>query len=101
MFYYRDMDEQREVLGGNIELVGFNSLEPAKIIVIKKIVGNYVKKIADDNSDFEKLELELKGSDDDFELLSALSIGGKVKDAKVKGNNLFFALDKVMSEVMV
>ncbi len=91
---------EKEVLGGNIELIGFSSLEPAKIIVVKKIIGNYVKKICDDNPGFEKISLELKGDDKDVELLTELSVDGAVKNASVKGGNLFFALDQVMTQIM-
>ena len=91
---------EKEVLGGNIELVGFNSLEPAKIIVVKKIVGNYVKKICDNTPGFEKICLELKENGKKVELITELSVSGKNKNASVEGDNLFFVLDKVFSSVM-
>ena len=47
-------------LGGNIKLVGFKELEPAQLIVIKKIVGNFAKKLNDHKGTFEELTLDLK-----------------------------------------
>jgi len=49
------MEETIE-LGGNISLIGFRDVEPGKLIVVKKIVGNFVKKIQDQNKDFEKIQ---------------------------------------------
>ncbi|MFH1456191.1 MAG: hypothetical protein ABIF40_04550 [archaeon] len=34
-------------LGGNINLKGFDDLEPMQMIVAKKIIGNYAKKVSD------------------------------------------------------
>ena len=36
-------------LGGNIQLNGFSRLDGASMIILKKIVGNYAKKIAEKN----------------------------------------------------
>ncbi|MEK6907081.1 MAG: hypothetical protein AABW45_00995, partial [Nanoarchaeota archaeon] len=47
-------------LGGNISLAGFKELEPAKMVVIKKITGNYVKKMMEKTNKFESLHLHLK-----------------------------------------
>ena len=42
------MPETEEIkLGGNISLVGFEKLDNAELIIIKKIVGNYVKKMSE------------------------------------------------------
>ena len=41
-------------LGGNIELNGFQDIENAKLVVLKKIIGNYVKQIQEKKSDYEK-----------------------------------------------
>ena len=52
----RDNDELK--LGGNIVLVGF-SLEPAEMIVVKKIIGNYAKKIGE-KIDYKEIKISLK-----------------------------------------
>ena len=41
-------------LGGNIQLSGFSNIEPSKMIVIKKMVGNHVKKL-----DFTQIKVNL------------------------------------------
>lgn len=39
------MAAQETKLGGNIALVGFEVLEPAELLIVKKIVGSYVRKM--------------------------------------------------------
>ncbi len=40
-------------LGGNITLAGFKELEMGELIVVKKIVGSYARKMADASQNFE------------------------------------------------
>ena len=46
-------------LGGNIALVGFEILEPAELTVVKKIVGNYVRKMGN-CGDYQEMRLTLQ-----------------------------------------
>ena len=54
-------------LGGNISLEGFDELEPGTLIVVKKMVGNYAKNIAE-KTEFEKLELTLKKEEEKYKI---------------------------------
>jgi len=54
-----DVKEKEAKLGGNIALVGFEVLEPAELIVIKKIVGNYVRKMCE-NGNYKEMRLTLQ-----------------------------------------
>ncbi len=87
-------------LGGNIELQGFRELGSAKLIVVKKIVGNYVRKIDDETENFEKLILTMKqiGQPDahKFELHGKLMDNGKPITAEAVDYNIFYALDRVL-----
>ena len=47
-------------LGGNISLSGFSIVEPGQMIVVKKIVGNNVRKLEGMCKKFEHLKLTLK-----------------------------------------
>jgi len=82
-------------LGGNIELINFENLDHSKLIVIKKIVGNYAKKMSDIHG-FEKLSLSLK---DETEIQGRLTINKKIHSSEARDDNLFFALDKVLSNL--
>ena len=86
-------------LGGNIKLVGFKDLEPAKLVVVKKIVGNAAKKISTKDP-FDELCLHLKDvGTSKKELKVKLVRGGDVKNAEVLDYNLFYALSSVLSKI--
>ncbi len=88
-------------LGGNIELEGFSDLDPAKLVVVKKIVGNYARKMSDSSSGFEKLTVTLKPVQDSrFELHARLMDNGKPVASEITDLNLFFALDKSLASVL-
>lgn len=95
-------------LGGNIKLVGFNDLEPLKLIVVKKMVGTYAKKISGHISEFQELGLHLKPIHDNpdkdknikYELQAKLVIDGKLFNSEIIGYNLFFTIDKVLSRLI-
>ncbi|MBS3134147.1 hypothetical protein J4214_02855 [Candidatus Woesearchaeota archaeon] len=88
-------------LGGNIQLIGFRSLEPAKLIVVKKIVGTYVKKLEEKTSKFESISIHIKKvHNSEFEIQTNAIIGGKPYNSGLTNYNVFFALDKTLSNVL-
>jgi len=88
-------------LGGNIELKGFNELEPAKLIVVKKLTGNYVRKMQEKNNEFESLSLHLKPvHESKFEIQGKAMVKGKPHNSEVTDFNLFFVLDKVLAKIL-
>lgn len=80
-------------LGGNIEIINFDHLEPGKLIVVKKIVGNYAKQAAE-SQDFKRLILEL--TDEDMVTINATLEDKENHSVKVSDRNLFFALHKAL-----
>lgn len=92
-------------LGGNIKLIGFKELDPGMLIVVKKIIGNYAKKIST-ISPFQELSLHTKEihktvTNQKYELQAKLVIdGNSVISAEVTDFNLFFAMDKALSKLM-
>lgn len=91
-------------LGGGIELVGFQDMDPAKLIVVKKIVGNYARKMSEAAEGFERLTLTMKlvGQPDahKFELHGKLLDKGRPITSEAVDYNLFFALDKALGGIM-
>ena len=88
-------------LGGNISLAGFKELEPAKMVVIKKITGNYVKKMMEKTNKFESLHLHLKEVHaSKFELQVKALVNGQSFNSEVTDFNLFFALDKALAKIL-
>ena len=88
-------------LGGNIKLDGFNDLEHAKLIVVKKLTGNYDRKMQEKNKDFEGLSLHLKNvHESKIEIQAKALVKGKPHNAEVTDFNLFFVLDKVLAKIL-
>ncbi|MDD5331458.1 MAG: hypothetical protein PHE43_01370 [Candidatus Nanoarchaeia archaeon] len=87
-------------LGGNIKLSGFKDLEPAKLIVVKKMVGTYARKMAE-KTPFQELALTLKPvHSSNFEIKANLMVEGKNHHTEITDYNLFFAIDKVLSQLI-
>ena len=87
-------------LGGNIELEGFDNIEVAQLIVIKKIVGSRAKKISEDVSEFDNLCITLKENEKDkVTVIGKIKIKDKEQEAEASDKNLFFALNTVLSEL--
>lgn len=87
-------------LGGNIKLIGFNDLDPATLIVVKKITGNYARKISQKvESNLDELSLELK-DDSGKNINSSLKFKDKTFSAEVNDTNLFYALDKALAKLL-
>ena len=81
-------------LGGNIKLDGFENLEPAQLIVVKKVIGNYAKEISE-KVEFSEFLVILEGN--------KISVKVTAKDKTIEegedGDNLFVTLDKVLAKV--
>ncbi len=91
-------------LGGNIELSGFNRVDPASMIIVKKIVGNYSKKFSEQNENFEKLKLNMKEvhktpKSEKYEMHCTTVIKGKNINAEVTERNIFVAMDSVLKKI--
>lgn len=88
-------------LGGNIQLIGFKELDPAKLIVVKKVVGNYVRKIEEKTHQFEKIAIHMKKiHNSEYEIQTKTIVDGKPYNSELTDYNLFVALDKTLSKVL-
>ena len=87
-------------LGNNMELSGFSELDHASLIVVKKIVGNYARKINDNKGEFQKLSLDLVSDDPNkLQIIGKLDINGNSYGSIAEDINLFFALDKALNQL--
>ena len=91
-------------LGGNISLTGFSELEPANMIVLKKIVGNYARKMSDALKDFQKLSLTMKKihereKSEKYELHAKL-VADRTYVSEVIDRNLYVAVDSALKKIM-
>ncbi len=92
-------------LGGNITLVGFKEIEPAELIVVKKIVGGYARKLSDTVENFESLSMTLKEihktpKSQKFEIHGKVLAGGKSYNSEVVERNLFVVLDSTLKKLL-
>ena|SRR3989344_1604985 len=94
-------------LGGNIKLVGFKDLDPSQLIVVKKMIGTYAKKISQ-STEFQELSLHLKAihknpekeSNVKYELQAKVIIDGKPYNSEITDFNLFYAMDRVLTKLI-
>lgn len=91
-------------LGGNIELSGFSDLGGGDMVIIKKIVGNHVKKISETTADFKSIKITLKTVHEiedskKFEF-HVLLIADKTYNAELTERNLYIGIDKLLKKVM-
>ena len=86
-------------LGGGIQLNGFRNIEGAKMIVLKKILGNYVKQIQEKKSDYEKISITIEGKES-ITLKLELTVGGSKIKAEETQNNLFTATDNAFKKIL-
>ena len=86
-------------LGGNIELSGFNNLDGASMVVLKKIIGNYARRMSDSSSKFEKLSVIMKPVQDNYEIRAELINDGKSSVSEVVDSNLFIAVDSALKKI--
>ncbi|MEM4245541.1 MAG: hypothetical protein QW404_00265 [Candidatus Nanoarchaeia archaeon] len=87
------------LLGGNIELEGFDSLDPAILVVVKKMVGSEAKKISESGVNFEKLKICLKSNSGSCELSANLVLKDGSFDVSSSESNLFFGIDGVFKKL--
>ena len=91
-------------VGKNIELIGFNELEGSELIVIKKIIGNYVRKFSDHlKEDYEKLTITLKPvhgkKSTKYEVQGKLMIKGKPVNVDHTDINLFVTIAETLKKI--
>ena len=91
-------------LGGNIELSGFKDIDSASMVIVKKMVGNYAKKMSDLVSSFERLHITVKAvhateKSEKYEIHSRLINRGKPTVSEVTDRNLFVAIDDSLKKL--
>ena len=84
-------------LGGNIKLENFENLDPIKIVVVKKVVGNYAKKISEKHA-FQELKLVLT-TNEESNVEAILTKDSKETKASSLNKNLFYALNQALDNL--
>lgn len=92
-------------LGGNIQLVGFKQISLSEVVVVKKIVGSYTRKIQENSSNFESITVMLKEihkveDNSKHEIHVKVLDDSKAFNSEVVDKNLFVALDSALKKVL-
>ena len=89
------------VLGGNIVLTGFNKVDGASMIILKKLIGNHVRRISDHAKNFEKINLTVKGvgKGTKFEVHGIVVDNGSPYTADHTDRNIFVTVDTVLKKI--
>ncbi|MEK6827893.1 MAG: hypothetical protein AABX78_00940 [Nanoarchaeota archaeon] len=92
-------------LGGNIQLTGFRDIDSSSMIVLKKIIGNHARRIAELTKKMEILHITLKPvhqreKSEKYEVHAKISNDGKVYASEITERNLFVAVDTVLKKIV-
>ena len=98
------MDDAMQ-LGGNIELSGFRDMDGASMVVLKKIIGNYGRRISEISGNFEKLSVVMKPiheteKSEKYDIHAKLVKEGKPIVSEVVERNLFVAVDTALKKIV-
>jgi len=85
-------------LGGNIELFGAGWIDPASMIVLKKIVGNYVREFSQ-KTGVQKLSVSFSKQDSSINIISALITTNNSHSSECSHSNLFICLDESLKNI--
>lgn len=99
------MDEEDVRLDSNIQLTGFRDIDGSSMIVIKKIVGTYAKRIAELTKNMQTLHVTLKEvhereKSEKYEVHAKVIDDGKVFASEIVDRNLFVAVDGVLKKLV-
>lgn len=91
-------------LGGNISLSGFSDFGGGDMVIVKKIVGNHVKKINELNKEFKNIKITLKTVHEiedskKFEIHVLLS-ADKQYNTNITERNLYMGIDKALKKII-
>jgi len=97
------MDESL-TLGGNIELSGFKGIDSGSFVILKKIIGNYARRMSDVSTKFEVLSLTLKAvheteASKKFNIKAKFVDNGKTFNSESIDRNLFVAVDDALKRL--
>lgn len=81
-------------LGGGISLEGFEALEPAKLVVAKKMIGIFARKTGEAFGSLDSFAVAMAGKS----IKVSAKSGGKTSEAISEDSNLFVALSRALSE---
>ena len=94
-----------KILGGNIELSGFKVIDKSSMVIVKKMIGTYARKIEEHGDKIGEIKLTLKPvhekeKSEKYELHALIIDNGKRYSAETTERNLFVAIDDVLKKIL-
>lgn len=86
-------------LGGNIELYGFADDQSADLIVVKKIVGRFTKRITEHHPDFQGLRVTFDEDTSGARVEGQLQLDDDVLESASADSNKYLCLDAVLKDL--
>lgn len=84
-------------LGGNIRLEGFEVVEQAELLIAKKLVGCYVRRVAEQCGECKSARIILSKDSEEFIIQIVIDQdNGEKTTAQVQSVNLFMAIDSAL-----
>ena len=88
-------------LGGKIFLEGFEELAPAEVLVVKKLVGSYVREACQYEDRCSSVRLVLSKKEQEFSLWVGAFVGdAETVHTEVQGKNIFMTLDRALKSLL-
>ena len=101
------MEQSEDILelGGSINFSGFSGVDQSQMVVIKKIVGNYTKRLAEICRRFESISVIMKPvhkteASEIYEIHAKCIDNGKPYVSEITERNLFIAVDSVLKKII-
>ena len=90
-------------LGGNIELSGFKNFDGGSMVILRKIIGNYSRKLSDRLEGYEGVSVRVKpvhGEQSNiFDVSTKLHESGRIVASNVTERNIFVAVDAALKKL--
>ena len=91
-------------LGGNIVLSGFKEVDKPTLVIVKKIVGNFVKNVSQTSPGFNNISITLKTVHERekskmYEFAGRLTVDNKDAHAEHTDRNILVGIDKVLKKL--
>ncbi len=99
------MEDETLRLGGSIELVGFSDFDNGTMVILKKMIGNFVRKMEDRCGDFRLLRLHVKPVHHTNEIPKKFEFRGHIVEAgrtipgELVEHNVFVGIDNLLKKI--
>ena len=85
-------------LGEQIELYGFLNVDRGAMVILRKLIGNAVRSLAEKHTDFQKIIIKLEG-ENPLRVTTELHTAAEPRTVAAEGTNIFFTLDQAFKQL--